>query len=211
MVNNSKVKLPKYVRISGVTYNVYSVDGFADDSNMAGVHKGFASEIKVDYTMARQRILETFIHEIIHATDFTCFGYILEEEHVNFLAKAWLQIFIDNNLQLNNDKVKLPKKVRVGPFEYEIVFPHSFRDLPSITALSVKYSELSIFLTDKEGDELYRMDFIKLNLFSAICLIIINTYQNEENKVPIDFKIISGALFQVFKKNKIEELVKKYW
>ena len=210
MVN--KIKLPKSVKIGGVYYDVYEkTNGFIDDTTLAGIHKGFSSEIKVDTTMAAQRVLETLMHEIIHATDFTCFGYVLGEDHIDLLAKSWIQVLVDNNLQLNNDNVKLPKKVRVGPFEYAVIFPYAFSDMPSITAMIVKYSELSIFLTDREGDDLYRKDFIKFNLFSAICLIIINLYQYTDDKIPVDFKIISSALFQVFKDNKIEELIKKYW
>ena len=210
MVN--KIKLPKSVKIGGVYYDVYEkTNGFIDDTTLAGIHKGFSSEIKVDTTMATQRIIETLMHETIHAIDFTCLGYVLDEDHIDLLAKSWIQVLVDNNLQLNNDNAKLPKKVRVGPFEYIVLFPYAFKDLPSITAMAVKYAELTIFLTDREGDDIYRKDFIKFNLFSAICLIIINLYQYTDDKIPVDFKIISSALFQVFKDNKIEELIKKYW
>jgi len=208
---SDKIKLPKSIKVGGIYYDVYEKEiGFVDDNTLAGIHKGCSSEIKVDTTRATQKVLETFIHEIVHATDFTCLGYDLEEEHVELLTKNFIQVFVDNNLQLNNDNAKLPKKIRIGPYEYKVVFPYIFKDMPGVTAFSVIHENLAIFLSDREGEDIYKKDYIKFNLFTAIYIVIINLYRSETG-ISVDFKIASSALFQVFRDNKLEEFIKKYW
>jgi len=208
-----RMRLPKKVKVGGVIFDVVYPYIFTEDPNFCGLHESFVCKLKIggnngELGRPNQKIIETFIHEVIHAVDFIYCGAVLEEDSVNLLAKAWLQVLRDNVLGLCDEK--MPKKIKVGGFIYDVVFPYFFRDATGITASQVSQDQLTIWVADRDGPDEYNLDFIKLNVVLMVLACIDFMYFNGGLECgDSNLKSLAAGIHQVFKDNKIEELVKK--
>ncbi len=90
------MKIPKKLKVGAHTYSVLMVDKVDDEDN---VGECCASEltIKVCKSQEPSQIAETFLHEIIHASDAH-----LTEAQVDRLGHVLLQVILDNNLDFSS-------------------------------------------------------------------------------------------------------------
>ncbi|MBO1583235.1 ImmA/IrrE family metallo-endopeptidase [Bacillus sp. XF8] len=92
-----------YWKIGGVKYNVQSVKGLAKEHGVLGQILYNDLIIKVDADLPRDRLEETFIHEVLHGI-FHEAGYEEQDEDmINRVGKVLYQV-IQDNLQTDIDE-----------------------------------------------------------------------------------------------------------
>jgi len=96
--------IPKTVRICGLNYKVTMSENLYLDQGIVGSHNQNTLEILLqNHTMDKQKIVQTFFHEIMHAIDSHYLDNKLTEEQVCQIGNGIYQVLADNNL-LRGDK-----------------------------------------------------------------------------------------------------------
>ena len=142
-----KIKFPKVVKVGGLQYKITFPYKFVDQPTYVGLHNGPSTSIKIADTYQECRrenqvLLETYIHELLHAIDFVYGGDCVDEDTIAVFARAWLQILQDNNLYLYTNRV--PKKIKIGCFTYTVNFPYSSSETSKSTIATTSNSRLVI-------------------------------------------------------------------
>ena len=211
----NKAKLPKKLKVGCMTYTVEFPHMFEYDSTMLGLHEGPWALLRVadattDLPRSSQRIVGTFVHEVLHTIDFVYLGGRLCEKTIEVLTTAWIQILRDNELYFREGEI--PKEVRVGGFVYTVKYPYIFDDSPDFISSAVNHLSLEIYLGHRCDDRDFDATFVKFNMISMILSAIINVYEIdnfiEGNGNGDSIKSFAGGLYQVFRDNKIDEVVR---
>uniref|UniRef100_A0A6M3K3W8 Uncharacterized protein n=1 Tax=viral metagenome TaxID=1070528 RepID=A0A6M3K3W8_9ZZZZ len=118
------IKLPKKIKVGGAVYKVNL--GKETENGYVGYHDYHNQIIKVATTHTGDTrhnlmILETLLHEVIHAISAIWLEDKLSEKVVTKLSTALFFLLTQNNLMLR--EIKLPKKIKYGGFIYDIVSP----------------------------------------------------------------------------------------
>ena len=206
-------KLPSKIKIGGMDYKVLYPYEFEDDSSVStGLHEAGTNLIKIsEYEDGIKRhphkILETFIHEIVHAVDFVYVKYELSEKFVTVFSKGLTGVLLNNNLKLSERGYQLVKKVKIGGYEYKVIYPYKFRDTGSFLTSDLNNATFIIRIAKEDFDSTY----IKANLLYCVSVGIFSTYffnsvEDEYEDCEINWKSFSQGLFQVIVDNKLEKL-----
>ena len=95
--------LPDTVRICGLVYKISYDDILDRKTGCVGMHLPEMLEIRLQSrALSKQKIEQTFIHEIMHAVSIHFMNDKLVEEDVNTLANAVYSVLSDNKF-LNMD------------------------------------------------------------------------------------------------------------
>lgn len=93
------MKLPEKVKVAGFDISIVEWDHHvASAAARFGEFSCLEQNIKIDKTLGKQKLLDTFLHEINHAI-YWAYGMQdedKEERIVSTFATAWQQIFRDN-------------------------------------------------------------------------------------------------------------------
>jgi len=124
------VKIPKKLKIGGFIYAIEFPYFFRESSEMVGLHSFDELRIKlsdVDHLerMSDQKIVATLLHEIVHAIDHVYWNQqLMSEEAIDTVARGVFQVIKSNKFEVD----KIPKKINVLGFDYNISYPYVFDD-----------------------------------------------------------------------------------
>lgn len=223
------IKLPNIVRVGGFDLKVYFPYNF-DDMNMGekdlGLFEPSALKIKVQgydtggVLYPNSIILQTFLHEIFHAIDLiycydkinslddTFFGEDSEEVSIPSLSVGWYQVLKDNNLLTLKT---IPKKVRVGAYTYDIIYPYDKEGEDAFNLHGIAYVKNQIKIRGLHTHGLkYDFQRIQQILLYCVTLVVIDNYACWIPDNDDIFSSFSFGLYQVLKDNSIEKLIHKY-
>jgi len=206
------MRIPKKIKVGPMRYKVLYPHTFIEDSSYFGLHDGCSSIIKIsdtenDTIRNPLCIVETLLHECIHAIDFVFVGQKLEEKTVEKFSEHLLQVFVDNDINLYDNDI-MPETVIVSGFTYKVIFPHTFVDTADDIASSINRPKLKFYISGEENGEIHSNMFIKMNLFYMILCSILRLNCFNGGEIDFDLKTLSVGLLQVFVENKLTELIK---
>lgn len=93
------MKIPKTLRISGITWKVEQVDGSQVSEDFAiGCMDERTQTIKLDKSLSQEMKEATLLHEIFH-----CIDYQLEHDLVEMLSNQLYQVLKENKLLNENN------------------------------------------------------------------------------------------------------------
>lgn len=212
-----RVKMPRKVKVGGMVYDVVFPYVFSEDIKIAALHESRQNTIKVSKLwMGKQRavskIHESFLHEIFHAVDVVYCGDVLDHDCIYLLASGLYQVLVDNKLNLGVER-RMPKKVKIGGFYYNIDFPFCSQDMEGVNHIS-QHEWLEVKLSGYNLDYDFDWRFTKQGLLQAVmnCLCVCHHMNPEEigeedsNGSIKNVTCLSNGLYQVIVDNKIEEL-----
>ena len=201
------LKLPETLKVGPINYEVLYpyiwVDNYA--RGMTHLTKGYIKVSDKDgpFEQADQKILETFLHEIVHAIDNIYLGSVFEEDDVAIIGIALLQVIRDNNINFATNTI--PKKVKVGAFDYTVLYPYEYLDT---TDLDASHDEVSLAFRIAEQDN---KDVVKLYFVLLVIQAMFTTYcvnKKITECYELCFSFTTGVL-SVFRDNpNLEKLIK---
>uniref|UniRef100_A0A6M3KUB0 Uncharacterized protein n=1 Tax=viral metagenome TaxID=1070528 RepID=A0A6M3KUB0_9ZZZZ len=206
-----KIILPKTAKVGPYNYKVIFPYSFEEDQDMLGLsdHKCMYIKVAEEYgslKMTNIRVLEIFMHELVHSIDFCYFSERMEENTVIELGRSITQVLTDNNLKLY-DKNYFPKKIRVGCFTYSIVYNHKFADSYKDDSAAVNHINQKIHIRDsRTNSEEFSFEYKKALLLEMIVSSMVYVY-NIELPEMFNAEIFANGLYQVIVDNKIEQLI----
>lgn len=93
------MKLPDTLRVCGLDYEIIVDDNLSLDRGATGQHHAEQLRITIQtHGVNKQRILQTFWHEIVHAIDEHYSDGMMTENQVRALASGIYQVLSDNDL-----------------------------------------------------------------------------------------------------------------
>jgi len=203
----SKVtKIPKVINICGLEHKIVYPYIFKNDSDLLGLYERAQACIKItDMYMNEERpeqgIKETLIHESFHGIDYMVCSNTLDHDILTDLSIGWYQVLKDNNLFSYKS---MPKKVRVGGFDYTVEFPYVFEDEDSGWG-ETNNNSLNLRLSDSDTTGKFPDEFIRQQLIYLVTCAIVGVYCSSAFDALLPF---GYGVYQVFKDNKFEKLVK---
>ena len=99
MENTKKLKLPKQVKIAGLTYEIQLKDDIHQKEGLSGDARYTEQVIRIqsrDYH--HETVEQTFVHEVVHVLDHIYLNDKLTEDQVDALANGIYAFLKDNNL-----------------------------------------------------------------------------------------------------------------
>jgi len=204
--------IPSEVTVGAMHYRVLYPYNFDDDPEVStGLHEAGENTIKIseyDEGVIRHphKIMETFIHELVHAVDFVYCGYIMSERFVSVFSRGLTGVLLNNTLKLNVQDKKIPKKVKIGGYSYDVLYPHEFNDTTGFMTSSLSNTLLKMRISAGRD---FDPTFIKANLMYCVCVGIYSVYFYGGNgdDEDVNWKSFSHGLYQVIVDNDIEQLV----
>lgn len=208
----NKIKFPKTLKVGGMVYKIIFPYTFTANQDCAGLHNGETAVIRVANKCPTDIILETLLHELLHAIDTVYCNSLLEEDYININSKAWFQVLKENNLYLLEDK--MPKRIKVGGFYYDINFPYFFEEFENNLAGQTANFDLKIRINNDSDGEKNDSRFVKVCLIfciqNAICNLVFSSEKEEKSIEVFKSKSFAYGLYQVLVDNKIEQIIDKY-
>ena len=209
-----KFIMPKTVKIGGIVHNVIFPYNFPDSPEEVG-HYCFATAlIKIadtykDKPRAKSSIHQTLLHEIIHGIDaIYCDFSIDPDPNIDRFATGWYDILINNNLYLNKDHY-FPKKIKIGGYVYNIVYPYEIVDSRNMYAVDFEGKVIKIYGENGTSPHAERQSFI-----ASILHIIRHSFSIDEpfngngNGNSVLFNNLASGFHQVLVDNDIEKVIK---
>jgi len=193
--------IPKKVNVGGLWYTVQYPYSPETDDTLLGLHTWSKLDIKIVGNRSMDRVLETLFHEMLHAVEYHC-GLEGEDFHecLSQLSVGWSQVLRDNVLQ------PIPKRVRIGAFDYTVKFPHIFSDQIHTTYSMNRNSTGMIYLagSDEEGE--LEDEFILMNFIEVLTYCICYVYVGGGEDFSVHLSRVGRSLYQVIVDNKLGEL-----
>lgn len=212
------VNLPGKVVVGGQIYNVIYPYIFGDDPEFGGMHFGWELVIKIADTIEGRKVRDenvkvTFIHELLHAIDFIYFNEVIDSDEgiIEVLSSGLFHIFHDNKISVMPESFKIPKSIKAYGKNYRVKFPAKFPDsIPDrIISCCPITGDIKIAKYTPDGESIGVTFLGSLALYMMVWIIRDTMHLSEQfNKIGLNEKVLSFALYQVFKDNKIEELIK---
>ena len=200
-------KLPKKIDICGVEHEVLFPYEFLDKDYL-GLYERYQLRIKVSgkyYGVDRPwlRIIETFIHEILHGIDFIMCDGKFNHDVINSLSYGWMSVLSKNNLF----GAGIPKKVHINGFVYDVKYPFVFPDDDTILSQVVNHL-LVIRIAGNDSVEKFHVEFVRQHLIQRITNAIIFNYLHKDEPDNEDLTTLSSGIYQTFRKIDWNKIVK---
>lgn len=90
------MKIPKEVKIGGLTYKVIQNYIFTERVDLRGQCDNTAQEIRLMGKISQESIEQTFFHELLHAIDNVYNAYKLDDDTTERLSQGLYQVLKDN-------------------------------------------------------------------------------------------------------------------
>ena len=213
-----KSRMLKTLKVGGLNYQIIYPYLFETNAVLLGLHEGDQARIKISKQFLNldrhwTKIVETLLHEVIHAVDHVYAGNILVEDEVFILSNYIYQIVRDNDLNIK--KSVLPEFVQVGAFSYN-VNNYTFND-DSNSAATVEHETLKFLISDRDinGNDYHKG--IKMTNFIYLltcCICEMSTiprgfmYGEKTGNGISNHQAFAAGLYQVFVDNELEKLIK---
>lgn len=213
-----KSRMLKTLKIGGLNYQIIYPYVFETNAILLGLHEGDQVRIKISkqfMNLERQwtKIIETVLHEIVHAVDHVYAGNILIEDEVFIISNYLYQIIRQNDLNIR--KSILPDIVRIGAFDYTVE-TYEFND-DSNSAATVEHETLRFLISDRDmnGND-YNKGIKMTNFIFLITCCICEmstiprgfTYGEKMGNGISNHQAFAAGLYQVFMDNDLEKLIK---
>ena len=134
-VKKKKSFLPAKIKIGGLDYKIVFRERFKDgNSDYIGLCVNpmttiYISKCDKEYQFDRTKIIQTLLHEIIHAIDNVYCNNSFQEDNVKNdmtdLEHLWFSVLADNDLYISK-KDKFPDYVRILGQTYKIICNYNF-------------------------------------------------------------------------------------
>ena len=124
------LKINKSVKLGGFKFDILFPYNFRESTELVGQHSFEDLKIKVSNTdhfdiMSDQKIIAVLLHELLHAVEHVYWNDgCMTESEVDMVARGMFQIINNNKFELN----KIPKKINILGFKYDIIYPYIFVD-----------------------------------------------------------------------------------
>lgn len=210
--------MPSHLKIGGLNYKVFYPYLFKTNPALLGLHEGDQQRIKISHLFLNQpriwpKIVESFIHEVIHAIDHVYCAAIMKEGEV-FIMSNWIYTIIrDNDFSIKSNKI--PDKLKIGGFTYDVIDHHEFQDNEN-DACSADNEYLKIWMTDNDrygkpyGPGIKMTNFLFL-IVCSICemsgMYLGFEYGENIGDMSKQDTFVNG-LYQVVCDNNLEKLIK---
>lgn len=212
-------RMPKQLKIGGFKYDVIYPYVFANEPTFVGLHEGDQRTIKIakvfmSIPRSWPKIMESLLHEVIHAIDHTYCSKVMTENETNVFSNHIFALLQDNDLQIH--KTKLPETVKIGGFTYAVVHPYEYADGEDYSCSSDN-EQLMFRMASKNGlGDTYASEV----LFSNMLYLIFCAF-SEISCVPRGFSLgqelgsggmffqnFVNGLYQVMVDNDLEKILK---
>lgn len=224
MISKYKKLIPKKLKVGGSIYKISFPWQF--ETNASGLHASYLTEIRISgfedgEVRPLPKIYEILLHETMHAIDHIYMTFPLIHDSLDSMSIGLLQVILENDLRLTDDKY-IPKKVKIGGLNYDVITNHPFTDDIENIYSACFDSKLRILLKCKEVDGDINDRFIKQGLMFCIIHAIINTYVSNGmvfdlvdngNTIPNKymsncFNVLAHGIYQVFVDNNLENVIR---
>lgn len=214
-----KLRLPKKVKIGHVEYKIIYpyIFEYSDTKECTGLHTPSNCTIKISREASdgrkrnNIRVLETFMHEILHAIDSVYMNDIFEENHVSRFSTCLTNFFLDNP-HWNISENTIPDYLEIGPYIYTIKYPYNDDDFPDISYLGDNTGCIYYLKGSWHNNDI-NIDLVKANLMVLVLTSIDYEYvicAHEEEEVLEEVReTFAKGIIQVFKDNKLNKLINK--
>jgi hypothetical protein len=213
------IKLPKKVKVGHLDYTIlFPYDfAFSDAKMCTGLHTPFNCTIKItdkfnNSTRCNLKVLETFIHEVLHAIDHVYINCVFSEEDITRLGNCFTEFLIDNDeFDLKQDYI--PDELQLGAFVYKVEYPFADADFHDMTYLGD--NSACIFYLQGE----YSGCSIDINLIKEhLVFLVLNSFSNmycvgngEVSDDDLDqvLSMMARGIVQVFRDNDLCDMINK--
>lgn len=203
--------IPKKVRVGGLYYDVIYPYVFSEQRQCIGLHKGLWSEIYVaskdeGFEMSKDKIIEAYVHELVHAIDFVYTNCSLRENSVVVIARALIEFFKYNDFNIEDDII--PNRLKIFTNTFNVTSDYKFTE-GKATCASL-FPQRSLILVESQNLNPYT---VKHSVFECCFLHLLDVYMIEDKELienDIFICAFAAGAYQVFKDNKIERLIKDW-
>lgn len=202
--------VPSTVKVGGLTYKIQMKDLNRDVARTAGNCKDACGSIVINKNNDFQIVVNTIIHELVHAIDFVYCGCSMSENTVEILSNSIYQVIVDNDDFLNGN---IPDYLNICGFKYKIEFPDDFQDLfceddNEFVLAYCDIENIKIYLSEKIVGLDLSKDIIVSNLVYAVMNAIIDRYniKKEDFNSEIYLSQFCFGLQQVFSEINIKKI-----
>lgn len=147
------------------------------------------------------RIVNSLLHEIIHAIGCVYCGDSVDEPVVESLTTGWLSILRTNSIDFKSNNFSIPEKVFIIDSFYDITYPHKSTDFQG-SYISSTFGVMKI--VEHYTSYTRKHDFIRLaskEILSKLCCL--------QELGEWTFNSLACGLIQIFEESKIVELVRE--
>ena len=213
-----KARMMDTLKVGGLNYKIEYPYIFETNAVLLGLHEGDQIRIKISKRFVNlertwPKIIETLLHEIIHAIDHVYCGNILLEDEV-FVMSNWLyQIVKENDLKIA--KSKLPENIKIGAFDYKVL-TYRFQD-DTNSACTVEHETQKFLVSDRDANGNDYAPGIKMTNFIYLitcCICEMSTiprgftYGEKIGNGVTNHQAFAAGIYQVFCDNDLEKLIK---
>jgi len=218
----TKSRIPKTMTIGGYEYQIKYPYIFRQSDQLTGLHEPNTLTVKISNMLRNQKrhwskIVETLIHEMVHAVDHVYNAGLLQEFEIELLGIYIFQILKENEFDFNKNKQE-PNEIKIGPFIYDIKWDFIFEDHDYMPAL-VDHQALIMYINPLDTNGVpVAYDIRMATLFYLILLAIANQTVlqdgfecNEENTTLVAKSMIvsfANGLYKTIKDNNFVKLTK---
>jgi len=208
------ISLPKKLKVGGHVYKVKTLKYFKDQRDLVGLHSEHDRVITVAIQYSSldrniQQLLETLLHESIHAIDSVYCERSFSETIVEKLSEALYCVLAANDLFLGTNKVI--ERINILGTMFKIIHPYEFETMVEEGSCSTTaYNECEFRIADRIEDISISRTNLEECIIRMVCGVIVSSSWFSEVDLE-NFKIFafSQGLYQFLKENKFDELVRK--
>jgi len=205
------IYFPKTVTIGCLTYKVKYFK-FSEHARNDGLFLGASSVIKITKENSLQYAAYIYLHEIFHAIDYVYFTSSLDEDTIIILSKSWYNFIVSNIFDFS--KYEIPKFVDICGFKYKVGFSDIINKQSLSTVLSSVNTSDQIILVDdsviQDNEKPSKERLISAFLESvSVAMATEYNYKNNECMDGMVYSQLGNAVYQVFRDNKIDKLIKQ--
>lgn len=217
-----KSRIPKTITVGGYEYKIKYPYIFKQSDIQVGIHEPNTQTIKISKFVRNQerhwvKILDTLIHEIVHAVDCIYNAGLLEEFEVEAVGYYLLQIIRDNDFDFNK-KEKLFDTIKIGPFTYKIEWNYTFEDHDYMPAM-VDHQVLTMWINPVDTNSTPISHDVRMSTLFYLILLAINNITgiqdgfdcNEESPTKVAKSMVvsfANGLYRVIKDNNLVKILK---
>lgn len=214
-----KMRLPKKATIGGFTFTIEYPAKYTEN-HVDGQCHSLYQRIKINDkskngdVYPNQYILQTLLHEGIHAVDSIFTGWSLVDEEnddyiIDPISMALYQVLRDNKLDLKSEK--MPKKIIVGPTEYEVISNHTFESSARENLGLVDNCNCKIKLASTQDGGSLHVEYINSLLIYCIIRAIVHNYNIPERfETLVNQRSFANGIYQMLISIDAEGLIEKW-
>ena len=218
MKGDNMLILPKKLNVGPIIYDVLFPYNSSEDSSFVGLHEPLQSRIKIanvfeNTKLSVPNIHQTFLHEIFHAIDHIYCGDTINsfnnsDDIIEQLSKGWYQVLYENRIFTIKS---LPKTIRMAGMGYKITTGYKFEDHMD-ASYWIRKLQNEICLGKGNSDYKFGEQYIFQMFIFTIHQLVWDIYYSDNKEDKLDRNIgysFSNGILQVFRDNKIEQMLKK--